>query len=228
MRDLYVALSGASAAWDGMSGIAQNLANSKTQGYREQRTSFELVGPPGGELYAGVGQVIYSTADGPLELDQVPTHLALRGDGFFALEDGTYTRDGSFRIDGERRLVTGDGVPVLGDRGAIQLEPGETFTVGPDGTLTASLTASTSRVLGAVKIVSLRQAEALGGNRWGGIEGEPLPETTIVQGAVEGSNADIMRGMIEMMEASHFFEAQQKAIQASDETRARLNRIGGS
>lgn len=224
MRDIYVALSGASAAWDGMSGIAQNLANSKTQGYREQRTSYELVGPPGGELYAGVGAVTYSNADGPLEMDQVPTHLALRGDGFFALEDGTYTRDGSFRVDGEGQLVTGDGVPVLGDGGAIQLEPGETFTVGPDGTLTASK----SGALGAVKIVSLNQAEPLGGNRWGGIEGDALPETTIVQGAVEGSNADIMRGMIEMMEATRFFEAQQKAMQASDETRARLNRIGGS
>ncbi len=224
MRDLYVALSGAGAAWDSMSGIAQNLANSKTQGYREQRTSFELVGPPGGELYAGVGTVSYSTADGPLEMDQVPTHLALRGDGFFALEDGTYTRDGSFRIDGEGQLVTHDGVPVLGDGGSIQLEPGETLTVGPDGTLAGSK----SGALGAVKIVMLNGAEPLGGNRWGGIEGDPLPETTIVQGAVEGSNADIMRGMIDMMEATRFFEAQQKAIQASDETRARLNRIGGS
>jgi flagellar basal body rod protein FlgG len=34
--------------------------------------------------------------------------------------------------------------------------------------------------------------------------------------------------MIEMIEASRFFEAQQKAIQTSDDTRARLNRIGGN
>lgn len=223
-RDLYVALSGAQTAWDNLSGIAQNLANSRTQGYREVRTSFELAGPPGGELYATVGDVTYSEANGSLEVDGDPTHLALRGDGFFALEDGTFTRDGSFHLDGEGRLVTAGGVAVLGEGGAIQLDPTETMTVGPDGVVQGSLSGD----LGVVAVVSLTAPEPLGGNRWGGTPGQRPEGSTIVQGAVEGSNVDAMRGMIEMMEASRFFEAQQKAMQVSDEARARLNRIGGS
>ena len=48
-------------------------------------------------------------------VDDVATHVALRGDGFFALADGTYTRDGSFHLDAEGTLVSRDGVPVLGE-----------------------------------------------------------------------------------------------------------------
>lgn len=223
-RDIYVALSGAQSAWDNMAGIAQNLANSKTQGYREIRTAFELAGPPGGELYATVGEVTYAQTDGNLEMDQDPTHLAIRGDGFFALEDGTFTRDGSFRLDAEGRLVTQDGVGVLSDSGAVQVELDEQLTVAADGTITGSK----SGEIGKVSIVALTDPSPLGGNRWSGTAGEMPEETTVIQGAVEGSNVDTMRGMIEMMEATRFFEAQQKAMQVSDEARSRLNRIGGS
>ena len=82
--------------------------------------------------------------------------------------------------------------------------------------------------VGEVLVVSLGNPNPLGGSRWAGEPGEAPEGTSMVQGAVEGSNADTMRGMIEMIEASRFFEAQQKAIQTSDDTRARLNRIGGN
>jgi flagellar basal-body rod protein FlgG len=82
--------------------------------------------------------------------------------------------------------------------------------------------------VGKLLVVSLGNPNPLGGSRWAGEPGEAPEGTSMVQGAVEGSNADTMRGMIEMIEASRFFEAQQKAIQTSDDTRARLNRIGGN
>ena len=45
-----------------------------------------------------------------------PLDLALSGDGFFKvmLADGTnaYTRDGSFKISGDGRIVTTDGEPI--------------------------------------------------------------------------------------------------------------------
>lgn len=229
MKDIYVALSGASAAWDNLSSIAHNIANGKTQGFREARTTFELAGPSGsnglGAMYAAVGNTTYSTQDGELEMDDDPTHLALRGDGFFTLQDGTFTRDGTFQVDPEGTLVTSDGTPVLSDNGPITFQPGESFTIGTDGTITGSASGN----VGKLEIAALTNPAPLGGNRWSGTAGsDPPAGTTVVQGALEGSNADTMRGMIEMMEASRFFEAQQKAIQASDDVRARLNRIGGS
>lgn len=223
MKDIYIALSGATAAWNQLSGIANNVANARTQGYREGRATFALAEDGGGH-YAQSGQGAYSTADGALENDGIDTHLALRGDGFFALQDGTYTRDGSFQLDAEGTLVSGDGVPVMVEGGPLQLQPGETLAVGPDGTVKGSRSGD----LGKIDIVSLTGPAPLGGNRWAGSAGEAPEGTSVVQGALEGSNVDAMRGMVEMMEASRFFEAQQKAIQASDELHQRLNRIGGS
>lgn len=226
MRDIYIALSGATTSWDHLSTVSNNLANAQTQGYRETRVAFELAGPPGsmGAQYAVTGKTSYSAEDGALQIDEDPNHLALRGDGFFALDDGTFTRDGSFQLDNDGKLVTSDGASVLADGGPIQLAPGESLSVASDGTVTGSK----SGELGRISIVALSGASPLGGNRWSGTGGEMPESTSVVQGAVEGSNADTMRGMIEMMEASRYFEAEQKAIQASDEIRARLNRIGGS
>lgn len=224
MKDVYIALSGATAAWDQLSGIANNLANAKTQGFRESRTSFSLAGAGEmGGMYAATGATTYSNADGALLIDDVATHVALRGDGFFALADGTYTRDGSFHLDAEGTLVSRDGVPVLGDSGELQVPEGADVSIGPDGTMRAG-----KSEVGKLLVVSLGNPNPLGGSRWAGEPGEAPEGTSMVQGAVEGSNADTMRGMIEMIEASRFFEAQQKAIQTSDDTRARLNRIGGN
>lgn len=225
MKEIYVSLSGASAAWNQLSTIAQNMANASTQGYRETRVSFELAGPPGaGAQYATTGSTSFSQEDGALEQDNISTHVALRGNGFFALEDGTFTRDGSFQVDADGRLVTRDGVAVLAEGSSVELQENETLSIGKDGTLIGSKSGS----LGKLDAVQLSGASPLGGNRWGGTP-EPIEEgVQFVQGALEGSNVDTMRGMVEMMEASRFFDMQQKAIQASDDLRSRLNRIGGN
>jgi flagellar basal-body rod protein FlgG len=47
----------------------------------------------------------------------------------------------------------------------------------------------------------------------------------VVQGALEGSNTDPMRSMTELMEASRYFEAYQKAMQTSDTLDGQLNQM---
>jgi hypothetical protein len=72
--------------------------------------------------------------------------------------------------------------------------------------------------------VQLGNPQPAGGNIW---QGNPTPITSVsvVQGAVEHSNADPLRSMVELIEASRYFEAQEKVIRTSDEMHARLNRI---
>ena len=48
----------------------------------------------------------------------------------------------------------------------------------------------------------------------------------VIQGALESSNVDPIRAMVELIEASRMFEAYQKAMQASDELDEKLNRMG--
>ncbi len=219
--DTYAALSGAQAAWRQLEIISNNLANASTTGFRESRMSFESAS---GAL-TQVGAVKASTVDGALITDGDPAHLALRGDAFFSLGDGTYTRDGNFRVDGDGALVTADGALVLNESGSpFVFERGESFTVGPDGMVTGT----TSGEKGRLGLAVLPTATPLGNNRWSGTGTPAELGVTVVQGALEASNADPMRGMVDLIEASRFFESQQKAMQTSDEMRQRLNRIGGS
>lgn len=218
MRDVYTAFAGASAAWHQVEMLSNNIANANTQGYREQRLHFELVG----ESSVKPAGTTYSRQDGELIPDGIATHLALRGDGFFALADGSATRDGGFRLDGEGQLVTADGTPVLTDTGPVQLDPRESFTVSDEGLVTGS----TSGEIGQLTIIGLDKPTPLGGGRWTGTP-TVVDTVVVVQGAREGSNVDPMRAMVELIEASRYFDAQEKVMQTSDEMQARLNQIEG-
>lgn len=217
--DIYTALSGAQSAWRQVEVVSNNLANSATTGFREERVSFEEV-----SRHARVAGVRPDMSDGELKIDADPTHLAIRGDAFFALDDGSYTRDGAFRLDVDGALVTRDGTAVLGESGAIKLEPGEGFTVTAEG----SVVGTSSGQVGRLQLVRLADPAPLGNNRWSGTGTSVTEGVSVVQGALEGSNADPVRGMVELLEASRYFEVQQKAMTTSDEMRSRLNRIGGS
>jgi flagellar basal body rod protein FlgG len=218
MRDVYTSFTGASAAWHQLEMIANNIANANTQGYREQRQHFELVG----ETSVKTAGTVFNRQDGDLIGDDIPSHLALRGDGFFALGDGTATRDGGFRMDGEGQLVTADGTTVLTDAGPVQLDPRERFTVAADGLVTGE----TSGEVGRLKIVQLTNGVPMGGGRWSGTQ-TPIEGFSIVQGAREGSNVDAMRAMVELIEASRYFDAQEKVMKTSDDMQGRLNQIKG-
>ncbi len=215
--DIYAAYSGALAAWRNLEMVSGNIANANTTGFREQRMRFE---DTLGAVQATQGG--YKSTDGPLVTDNVDTHFAIRGDGFFALGDGTFTRDGTFRLDPDGRLTTKDGAPVLGEGGAITVERGERLTVGTDGTVTGSASGD----IGKLRLVTLAGATPVGENRWTGAPGAGSV-ATVVQGALEGSNVDPMRCMVELVEASRAFEAQQKVMQSSDEARSRLNQMQG-
>jgi flagellar basal-body rod protein FlgF len=226
VKELYIAASGSVAAFRQLELVSNNLANAGTHGYREARVGFTVEGPSGlGKVYATPGQVSFDRTDGELEMDGVATHLAIRGDAFFALDDGSFTRNGAFRVDEGGQLVTEDGTPVAGEGGAISLDPRESIAIGAVGTVTGSK----SGEVGRLSLVRLGAASPLGGTRWSGT-GKPIEpgEATVVQGALEGSNVDAMRAMVEMIEASRFFDAQQKVVQSADAAHQRLNRIGGS
>jgi flagellar basal-body rod protein FlgF len=89
-RELYTAYSGASLAWRQLEVVANNVANANTPGFREARMVFQLA--PGGNpdspldsAFAEIAGMSYNSQDGTLVQDNVQTHLAVRGDAFFAL-----------------------------------------------------------------------------------------------------------------------------------------------
>jgi len=225
-RDLYAAVAGATATWAQMDVAANNLANANTTGFRAGKTRFRLEGTGEGVLGKSstqMAEVYADRSDGAIRQTDNALDFALSGPGYFVLDDGSLTRDGRFGVDSEGRLVSAAGGAVMGEGGPIELSPGETISVTADGIITGSVTGD----VGRLRIMDA-DVEPMGGNRLRALG--PLRESTaqVQQGALESSNVDTMEVMVELIEAGRHFEAFQKAMQASDDASARLNRVGGS
>ena len=132
---LWIAKTGLDAQQMRMSVVSNNLANTNTTGFKQDRASFEdllyqQVRQPGGSssaqtqlptgLQLGTGVRVVATAKNFEQGGQQQTGRALdvmvNGRGFFEVQmpDGSsaYTRDGSFKINQDSELVTNSGYPV--------------------------------------------------------------------------------------------------------------------
>jgi len=136
MRSLYSGVSGLQNHQIRMDVLGNNIANINTTGFKKGRVNFQdmlsqtLSGAakPTDEVggvnpkQVGLGMMI-ATIDtihtqGSLQTTGVMTDLAVQGEGFFILQDGEkrfFTRDGSFGIDQDGRLVNpANGLRVQG------------------------------------------------------------------------------------------------------------------
>ena len=95
--------------------IANNMANSNTNGFKKDIISF----------YEALDMQSISDTDfsqGPLRYTGNELDVALSSKGFFKIETPNglrYTRDGAFSINVEGTLVTGNGDTVSGQNGPI-------------------------------------------------------------------------------------------------------------
>ncbi len=135
-----------------------NIANLNTPGFKAGRATFSDVlsqtlagatAPSGGRggvdpqqvgLGARTGAITNLFTQGGLLTTNKPTDLAIQGEGFFVLSDGTseyYTRAGAFEVDAAGTLVdTATGYRVQGAGGDIRISP--TATSAPAATTTAT------------------------------------------------------------------------------------------
>src|ERR1700736_3799485 len=136
MRALDTAATGMAAMDLKVQVIAGNIANMSTTGFKSQRAEFQdliyehvqRVGaqasdqgnilPVGIELGSGVKTVGTPRlmTQGTLQQTGNTLDVAIQGEGFFKIlmPDGTfsYTRDGSFKMDAQGRVVNAQGNPV--------------------------------------------------------------------------------------------------------------------
>lgn len=132
---LVTALSGLATSQSQIDVVGNNIANVNTVGFKSSNLDFKTqflenfsfgTAPNGNQggtnpvqigLGATAGAISRDFSDGSLEATGVDTNLAIQGDGFFVLKDGTsqvYTRDGSFQLNGLNQLVSGTGQLVQG------------------------------------------------------------------------------------------------------------------
>src|SRR5262245_13895001 len=177
MRALHTAATGMMAQELNVQVISNNIANMRTTGYKRQRAEFQdllyehvrRVGtqtsdqgnilPAGVELGGGV-----KTVGTPRIMTQgslLPTSkeldVAIRGEGFFRilLPDGRtgYTRDGSFEMDAQGRIVTGQGYVV--QPGITVPQNARNITINAQGQVSAVIgTDPTPTQLGQIELAT--------------------------------------------------------------------------
>jgi flagellar basal-body rod protein FlgG len=166
--------------------------------------------------------------------------MAIQGNGFFQIQmpDGStgYTRDGSFQVDANGQLVTNAGFQVM--PGITVPANASSFDVDKDGTVSVSLPGQTAKqVLGQIQLSSFVNPaglEARGGNIYTETAATGTPNTaapgtsshgTLLQGAVEGSNVNVVEELVNMIATQRAYELNSKAIQTSDQMLQKLSQL---
>jgi flagellar basal-body rod protein FlgG len=158
--------------------------------------------------------------------------MAIQGRGYFQIlmPDGSlsYTRDGTFQVDSTGQIVMSNGYPL---EPAITV-PQDTLsiTVGSDGTVSALQSGQSSpTVLGNIDLadfVNPTGLQPIGENLFKetAASGAPVTGTpgltgigTVVGGALETSNVNVVTELINMIETQRAYEMNSKAISTADQ-----------
>jgi flagellar hook protein FlgE len=128
MPNFSIPLSGLVASDTALATISNNLANLNTTGYKDTSVNFQdmfydLLGSNGSgdQLQVGSGASVASIntnfSGGSVQSTGVNTDVAITGNGFFVVQNGSntlYTRAGDFTQNSSGTLVTADGYQVMG------------------------------------------------------------------------------------------------------------------
>ena len=260
MQALKIAATGMAAQQMRVDVTAQNIANMSTTGYNARRVEFsdlhyQQIRRPGsvtaatGEILpAGVqlGMGVRPTAvsmevrQGTVRNTGGELDVAIEGDGYFEIElpDGSsaYTRDGSFKLDGDGQVVTSDGFALVPDitvpADAVKVD------INADGQVFAFFNGQVNaRQIGDITIASFindKGLEAIGDNLFLETAASGQPEIgepgidgrgTLRQAFLEESSVDVVAEITELIEAQRGYELNSKVMTASDEMLSTTSRI---
>ena len=165
--------------------------------------------------------------------------LAIAGAGFFQVTrpDGTtaYTRAGNFHLNNQGQMVTANGEPM---QPAITIPSNATaVTISQYGIVTASIPGqSQPSQLGQVQLATFANPGGLtsiGGNllQQSGASGNAIVDVpggnsglgTLQQGALEGSNVDVVEEFVQMVLAQRAYESNSKVIHVADDMYSQVN-----
>ncbi|HET9904764.1 MAG TPA: flagellar basal-body rod protein FlgG [Xanthobacteraceae bacterium] len=252
MRALHTAATGMIAQEVNVQVISNNIANMRTTGYKRQRAEFQdllyehvrragsqtseqgNMLPAGVEIGAGV-----KTVGTPRVMTQgnlLPTgkdfDVAIRGEGFFRIQlpDGSfaYTRDGSFEMDAQGRIVTNQGYVV--QPGITIPQNATQITINSEGRVSVMLPGNTTPTqLGQIELsmfINKAGLQAIGDNLFVETTASGTPQNgtpgvdgfgNLQQGNLEQANVEAVTEISDLIAAQRAYEMNAKVINAADQ-----------
>jgi flagellar basal-body rod protein FlgG len=252
MQALHTAATGMAAQELNVQVISNNIANLRTTGFKKQTAAFQdliyqhirrvgaqssdqgTILPVGIDLGGGVKTVgtPRSMTQGTLSQTGNDLDLAVTGEGFFKIlmPDGTfqYTRDGTFQMDNQGRIVTAQGNPVQPTITIPNNASG--LTVNVQGQVSVTLPGSTTSAvqgqLSLTRFINKAGLQPVGSNQFTETPSSGPPQDgtataegygTITQGSLEQANVDVVSEMSDLIAAQRAYEMNAKVISAADQ-----------
>jgi flagellar basal-body rod protein FlgF len=213
-----IAASGLRARMESLDLLANNVANASTGGYKADREFYTLYSAAEAESDSTMPLIEKPWVDfspGLIHPTSNPLDIALSGRGFFAVNSPggpLYTRNGSFQLAADGRLVTADGYAVRGATGApLVLRDGRSVEIAKDGAVTQD-----GAAVGKLEIVDFTSPDGVvkHGNNYFRATAPPAaapPATAVEQGKLEASNTGSAEAAVRLVSVMRQFEMLQKA-----------------
>ena len=204
--------------------LANNVANASTGGYKSDREFYSLyVAPESAPAYASdpsstmpvIERHWTDLSQGVLQTTGNALDVALSGKGFFTVlgpSGALYTRNGSFSLAPDGKLVTAEGYAVQGASQAPLVAAGSgAIQIATDGTVSQG-----GNVIGQLAIVDFTSTAGLSkqGNNYFRAAGQaPSPSrASVEQGKLEASNSGTADAAVRLVSVMRQFEMLQKAV----------------
>lgn len=190
--------------------------------------------PIGAQMGTGVRMVgtVAIQEQGSIITTDNPLDVTIEGRGFLTVqrEDGTlaYTRSGNLKTDSSGRIVTNDGLPI--DPPITIPQDASGITISSTGLVTVNLQGEEEPVeVGQIQTATFINPgglRAVGRNMLErtvasgeAIFAEPGTNShgTILQGALEQSNVDMVEEMVNLISAQRSYEINSRVISSADE-----------
>ena len=252
MRALHTAATGMMAQELNVQVISNNIANLRTTAYKRQRAEFQdllyehvsRVGtqtssqgnilPAGIELGSGVKTVGTPRlmSQGELVQTQKDYDVAIRGAGFFKvlLPDGrtAFTRDGSFELDAQGRLVTAQGNVV--QPGITIPQNSTSIAINSQGQVSVTQPGSTiPSTIGQLELsnfINTAGLQSMGDNLYLETPASGTPQNgtpggdgfgNLQQGYLEQANVEAVSEISDLIAAQRAYEMNAKVVTAADQ-----------
>lgn len=252
MQALHTAATGMAAQELNVQVISNNIANLRTTGFKKQTAAFQdliyehvrrvgaqasdqnTILPVGVDLGGGVKTVgtPRTMTQGTLSQTGNDLDLAIGGEGMFKIlmPDGAfqYTRDGTFQMDNQGRIVTAQGNPVQPTISIPDKSSG--ISINAQGQVSVTLPGSTTSTIigqiGLTRFINKAGLLPVGSNQFVDTPSSGPPQDgvanidgygAITQGSLEQANVDVVSEMSDLIAAQRAYEMNAKVISAADQ-----------